>query len=266
MRPRDSPVPRTESGTPQDSRPAPLSRTPSTNTITQSRAYAQPTSIRTQGHRPGRPSISSPKPPTPTAPIAPSQDQNQILDQDSPDASALSSSSSSSSESDLEGPLHRSQLFKRPPRFEKKRPERLLSYDEETEDGDEGERIGNTSLPFAQAGAPLPSTTRGSSSKVPQDQPATPSRAGFEKRKEKDQAGDVSSSLASSASASDAPMKSPGPLSPRHRADLAKLNSPRRSGTGTAKSRKDGSEGTPSMGSSFSDIDGELCYLIANGQ
>jgi hypothetical protein len=67
----------------------------------------------------------------------------------------------------------------------------------------------------------------------------------------RDQAGDVSSSMASSAS--DAPPKPPGPLSPRHRAELAKL-SPRRAGT---RSRKDGSEGTPSMGSSFSDIDGK---------
>jgi hypothetical protein len=44
----------------------------------------------------------------------------------------------------------------------------------------------------------------------------------------------------------------PGPLSPRHRAELAKLND-RRMGP---RSKTGGSEGTPSMGSSFSDIDG----------
>jgi hypothetical protein len=39
-----------------------------------------------------------------------------------------------------------------------------------------------------------------------------------------------------------------------HRAALGRLGSPRRGGP---RSRIEGSEGTPSMGSSFSDIDGE---------
>lgn len=38
---------------------------------------------------------------------------------------------------------------------------------------------------------------------------------------------------------------------PNHRVELARLGSPRAMGL-----RKEGSEGTPSMGSSFSDIDG----------
>ena len=38
-----------------------------------------------------------------------------------------------------------------------------------------------------------------------------------------------------------------------HRAELGRLGSPRQKGP---RSRKEGSEGTPSMGSSFSDIDG----------
>lgn len=46
-----------------------------------------------------------------------------------------------------------------------------------------------------------------------------------------------------------------GPLSPRHRAELARL-SPRKQGTGSNGGQ--GSEGTPSMGSSFSDLDGEF--------
>jgi len=49
----------------------------------------------------------------------------------------------------------------------------------------------------------------------------------------------------------------PGPLSPRHRAELARLNDKR---TGP-RSKRDGSEGTPSMGSSFSDIDGKCGAL-----
>jgi hypothetical protein len=61
-------------------------------------------------------------------------------------------------------------------------------------------------------------------------------------------------------SASDAPQQqrpsamSPHALSPRHRAELARLN-PRRSASG-AGGKREGSDGTPSMGSSFSDLDG----------
>lgn len=65
--------------------------------------------------------------------------------------------------------------------------------------------------------------------------------------------------IASSAtsSASDAPSRgghgfSPSALSPRHRAELARL-SPGRSAAG---GKREGSDGTPSMGSSFSDLDG----------
>jgi len=44
-------------------------------------------------------------------------------------------------------------------------------------------------------------------------------------------------------------------LSPRRRAELAKLN-PR------VSKKKDGSDGTPSMGSSYSDLDGECYHYI----
>lgn len=63
--------------------------------------------------------------------------------------------------------------------------------------------------------------------------------------------------MTSSASASDAPgglqsaAKSPISLASNHRAELGRLGSPRSKGP---RSRKEGSEGTPSMGSSFSDI------------
>lgn len=46
-------------------------------------------------------------------------------------------------------------------------------------------------------------------------------------------------------------------LSPRHRAELARL-SPRSRG----RKGPDGSDGTPSMGSSFSDLDGEFLSLL----
>lgn len=52
------------------------------------------------------------------------------------------------------------------------------------------------------------------------------------------------------------PSAAKSPMSPAsdHRAALGRLGSPRRGGP---RSRIEGSEGTPSMGSSFSDIDGE---------
>jgi hypothetical protein len=51
-----------------------------------------------------------------------------------------------------------------------------------------------------------------------------------------------------------------GALSPRHRAELKRL-SPRGPGAGGAA---EGSEGTPSMGSSFSDLDGQFSFVIVS--
>jgi hypothetical protein len=231
----------------------PLSRTPSTNTITQSRAQTQTNQIRPSAQRSARPSITGQRPVISSAP--PPASQSQILSAGSPETSALSSSSSSS-DSD-EAPVHRSQLFKRPPRFQKQRPRGLLSYDEDADEGEDPADSGDVSLPFAQPrtatgggisggrkGGPNAADTARSTyaDKNRQGQPTRPESV------------DASSSLASSASDVPRPSKTgPGPLSPKHRAELAKL-SPRTPGT---KSKKDGSEGTPSMGSSFSDIDGE---------
>lgn len=179
--------------------------------------------------------------------------QKQDVDDDSPDSAALSPSSSSSSDSEMEAPLHRSQLFKRPPRFQKQRPRDLPSYDEDPDEADDPEHSDEILLPFAQpqrtpaAGENVlgnteagPSdTSRGVRQKIGQHQRVNSERT------------DASSSLASSASDAPKPKAGPGPISPRHRAELARL-SPR-----AARSRKDGSEGAPSMGSSFSDLDGE---------
>jgi hypothetical protein len=193
------------------------------------------------------------KPSAPNPPPA-AVSYSQVLEDDSADTVALSSSSSSSSDSGREGPAHRSQLFKRPPRFQKQRPRDLLSYDEDL-DEDDAERSGDVSLPFAQARRVNPTQGGVLPGKTPQTdyfgaQRPLQSTSSKQKQAAKSEGLDVSSSLASSAS--DAP-KPPGPLSPRHRAELAKL-SPRGPG---AKFKKEGSEGVPSMGSSFSDIDGE---------
>ena len=179
---------------------------------------------------------------------------------DSPDESDSSSSNSESSDYNLGGPAHRSQLFKRPPRFQKSRIPELLSYNDEGDEANRHDRNVVVAFPFAQSqkAAIAPGTTveRKSAEKYrnlaassiakrtditnTHDQPA------------KSEIVEASASFASSASEAPRPTSvRPGPLSPRHRAELARL-SPRRKG-----SRREGSEGTPSMGSSFSDIDGK---------
>lgn len=252
IRQRDSPVPRTDSNTPASAPPAPpLSRTPSTNTITQSRAYAQPGTIRTQPARPSRPSFTSPRTTAPKFSV--DQSQTESTELGSPSVAASSSSDSSSSESDLENPVHRSQLFKRPPRFQKQRGRELSTYDEDAEEDGDGDQSGEALLPFAQGlkdGPADSGTTREHSSDAPDNEGhGHPKSTGKQRFNKNPRTYDASSSLASSAS--DAPRPStagPGPISPRHRSELARL-SPR------GKGRKDGSDGTPSMGSSFSDID-----------
>lgn len=199
--------------------------------------------------------------------LTPRGTPSKPLDATSSDIAGSSSSSSSESDSDPDNPVHRSQLFKRPPRFRQQRPRELLSYDER-EDEDHGvENSATAPLPFARAhdasasrlddsAPPTPSTSR-------RQQPTTRMSDTRREQESKFQPLDVSSSMASSASDAPGPKASdrggpstanpgPGPLSPRHRAELAKLND-RRTGP---RSKTGGSDGTPSMGSSFSDIDG----------
>ncbi|KAH7079263.1 hypothetical protein BKA63DRAFT_508055 [Paraphoma chrysanthemicola] len=247
----------------------PLSRTPSTNTITQSRAHAQQLPTRTQSTRSvQRPSLSSPKPDErkmPSAPAPPSPLNDSVDSPDIPD----SSSSSSSSLSDTDHPAHRSQLFKRPPRFTQQRPKALSTFEE----GDGNPEIDDSgshdvpSLPFASAAKRQPSSSKYAQDtlfrtsikpeqKVLTDRSKTAAPTRQMSSDQQSQA--TASSMTTSASESDAPLpgKAAGkmPMSPQsnHRAELGRLGSPRQKGP---RSRKEGSEGTPSMGSSFSDID-----------
>lgn len=244
--------------------PAPaLTRTPSTTTITQSRAQTQQLPTRTLSARSTqRPNLArptkddrsvSPGTATHTAPQEPP---------DSPEIPA-SSSSSSSSLSDTDHPAHRSQLFKRPPRFQQKRPRELAPFAEGdgTQEGDETGSQGNTMLPFASAARRPSSTSRQG---LPEQDMRLADRqkestAAKQSSPHSQATTETASSMTSSASASDAPSVGPqaaakSPVSPNfsHRAVMASLGSPR----AQALRRKEGSEGTPSMGSSFSDIDG----------
>lgn len=138
--------------------------------------------------------------------------------------------------------MARSQAFRRPPHYAKTA---ARGYDDE--DDDEDAESSGGFLPFA-------TTATGSA-----DGAATiksPVKRVFEQRAV---APDSSASSASSAAAPPSSTKQreargdynqappASALSPRHRSELSKL-SPR--------VRKDGSEDTPSMGSSFSDLDG----------
>jgi hypothetical protein len=247
-----------------------LSRTPSTNTITQSRANTQQLPARTLSTRSvQRPNLVSPKPEDhrPSSAAAPPSPLKHPID--SPEIPA-SSSSSSSSLSDTDHPAHRSQLFKRPPRFKQQRPRDLSTFEEgdRVHDGDDSGSHGSPSLPFASVARQSANTkyahdTHYRSSSKPEQKvlqidrtrnmPATRQKS---VDSQSQTTTEVATSLTNSASESDVPVPpsaTKSPMSPvsNHRAELGRLGSPRQRGL-----RKEGSDGTPSMGSSFSDIDG----------
>ncbi|KAF2477303.1 uncharacterized protein BDR25DRAFT_300277 [Lindgomyces ingoldianus] len=272
IRHKDSPVLRGDSGAPAPS----LSRTPSTNTITQSRAQfqqAQQPHIRLALQPSARVGLSDQRPSTQAARSSSIEVEKERAGLEDPGIIESTSPSSSGSESGSEDPIHRSQLFKRPPRFRAQRPREHLAPVNEPYEGDEIEPSVNVSLPFANVTSsrtntsenafkdvlnpplfgrlrPTLSSTAQVSSKATGLKSGQPTKGPSASGKEK--TSDASSSIASSTS--DAPkssMTNSGPLSPKHRMELARL-SPKKRGL---KGRREGSEGTPSMGSSFSDID-----------
>ncbi|KAF2796077.1 hypothetical protein K505DRAFT_323594 [Melanomma pulvis-pyrius CBS 109.77] len=249
VRPRDSPVTRPDSGPPA---PPSLSRTPSTNTITQSRAFPpQAPLIRTGLQRPAPPNPTNTKRLDQASTIPSSKGNQSESFRGASSDIAGSSSTSSSEDSGPENPMHRSQLFKRPPRFRQQRSRDLLSYDERLE-GDDPENSATARLPFARAPEGAATQRKGVGNAPSASKRKQPTLRDSDMAREQEAKFDLSSSMASSAS--DAPKASSGGPSapgPQHRAELAKLND-RKTGP---RSKNDGSEGTPSMGSSFSDID-----------
>lgn len=243
-----------------------LSRTPSTTTITQSRTQVQ-APARTQSTRSShRPNLTSRKsedqPPVAATSPPPSYGKDQADSPDVPDTS----SSSSSSLSDTDHPAHRSQLFKRPPRFKQQRPRDLGPF-EEVDVALEGENSGSQGspiLPFASAarrpvtGNKHAQNTVFRTSGKPEHNVLQSDRGVREpplRQKSIDQQSQATTETASSMTSSGGLQSAArSPLSPpdNHRAELARLGSPKSRGP---RSRKEGSEGTPSMGSSFSDID-----------
>lgn len=245
--------------TPRSSKPF-LSRNPSTNTITQSRA--QPSSPRQGSLRALRGSSGSQRrPPRPTLNIESSQEgeDESAVRHDGADVSQ--------SESDVEpSTLARSSKVTRRPPLGKKPTFSGVGADSDGDvDEDDEESSGEGYLPFAAAASSKPlsrddpaATLRGS----PKRQTATPHmQAGSNKSKTvKPPPPESSESSASSAqprtqsqddltdrnaSKGTRAPRQRGPLSPKQRAQLAQLSPP----------YKSGSEASPSMGSSFSDLD-----------
>jgi hypothetical protein len=182
------------------------------------------------------------------------------------------SSSGSSSSPDTDHPAHRSQLFKRPPRFKQQRPRDLSDFQEDAGvPGFEGSSSHDTSsLPFAS------SSRRSAITRHVQD---THYRTDSNQRQEmlqnnrfrnthtRQQESVDNRSHATMgkeppvtlpASEDDVPAQPsaariPTPAQANYRAEIGKADSPKPTGP---RSAKEPSEGTPSMGSSFSDIDG----------
>lgn len=247
IRPRDSPIPRTGESAPSTPRPGAqgISRPPSTTTATQSRAFPPPPSPRQPVQRSFRTAnVSAPRKidttSLPTAPEATS--------------TASSPAEDSSSSSSDEAPLHRSNIFRRPnPRFQPHKKSALGTLISDEASGSDDEEsptfLPSTKSPTSVSSRVDPSATlRGvgkekSKHESGRSSPDKAHLATVDKGKQK-----ASSTTSSTHSA---PPPVPTALSPHHRAELARL-SPRK------QSRHDGSDGTPSMGSSFSDLEGKL--------
>ncbi|KAK1060119.1 hypothetical protein LTR74_012138 [Friedmanniomyces endolithicus] len=237
--------------TPRSAHPA-ISRTPSTTTVTQSRLLAG-SSGKQPLQRPFRTSSESQRrPPAISRPAGTAQDDEYALGHDG----------QSESESEEEPSMARSRkaVVTRKPAL------RALSSDGDAED-DEDDSSGGY-LPFAATVKAAKVDTRPASNDPSKRHSGGQQQTGpaSAPRKPKETRAPAPESSASSASSAKPPPSSsdralsnerpPGPISPHHRAQLAHANlSPRY----RRREGREGSEGTgsPSLGSSFSDLDGD---------
>lgn len=233
----------------------PISRTPSSTTVTQSKLMGSRTQ-QTQ-HRGLRGSSGSTRKPPPAASIASSRDEYYE------DAVEHEGHSDSNSESEDEPPsaLARSQAFRRPPPMTSKKAKPTLTDlasegDDEDAGDDDDESSNGGYLPFAAASSSKPSDPAATLGKNDRPIPAPVTAS----RQERDHPIRTNTTASSQSSASSNPQQPgtsrrrasydsssatrPGPLSPRHRAQLASVSP-----------QSKASAGSPSMGSSFSDLD-----------
>lgn len=217
--------------------------------------------VNTQANVAGSPHLPIPSSPEP-------RDRHNELRASSASARSealSSSSSSSSSDSEPRQATTKSQLFPRRPHFTSQTaPSHQLDNGEADDDDDDEESP--AFLPFS---APAPrSPTQDPSATLRIDTPTSPAQnpaMNQPTRSKRPQTTHSSASSASSAAAVASPgtqvdgppaQRPPGPLSPRRAAELAAL-SPRRRALA-----REGSDGTPSMGSSFSDLDGAYFFSV----
>ncbi|KAK5163388.1 uncharacterized protein LTR77_010761 [Saxophila tyrrhenica] len=213
---------------PRTQRPG-VSRTPSTSTVTQSRAFASGSRRPSQTY--SRSNLTSKRPTT-------AEEDDSALGHDG------TSESESEDEPSRRPPWHRSPLSKTPPMG-------TLSSDGDVEDDDDDDSGGF--LPFAarpdDEDDPTATLTTPPSQQPTSNRPAASSTS-------RPQPPDSSASSNTSSQPSNpgpprtaqTTLSSPDTLSPQQRAQLSRL-SPR------YRNAVSGSEGSPSMGSSFSDLD-----------
>ncbi|KAM7208915.1 autophagy-related protein 29 [Naviculisporaceae sp. PSN 640] len=246
---KDSPLPRNEgtrSPTPAKAGPSgrpQLSRNSSGGTAVAPVPSAKPPSRLSDPHR-RRLSIITPGSATPIPQEADPSSPNPT-DSARSTSPALSSSSSSSSSDAIE-----SRIIRRPPRFQTDDGGGDLGDDDEAEPA---------FLPFkpkdststASSGQDLGATLRGDARDgFGRRLPKTSGRSHRDQLLHHSQTSDSSTSSAAMVRRPTGDRKIPGPLSPRRTAELAG-----RSPSGNKGKSREGSDGTPSMGSSFSDLD-----------
>lgn len=217
-------------------------------------------------------SLKSETPPLSKGSRQPSNEFVPALD----DPQGYSSSSSSDSEDDMT--MAKSQAFKRPPPFLSSKAN--IVYGHESRDGDEDEDEDDESPAFLPALEPEKPAGEGSRvTPVPTDRPSISSRhtapnpashphAPQEKRPPAVHAPVTMATSravpAGQVSVHNAGRRTPqqrarGLASPRRATDLPVRSPGHRGSIPSNNSGRPGSDGTPSMGSSFSDLDGGAC-------
>jgi len=251
---KDSPLPRNDANTPDTPIKSSLGMRPqgSRNSSSNTTVLAQNQSGAKGGARPGSPRSHRHRLsvfPTTTATTNPESAPSP--GPASPSSARSSSPASSSSSSPVE-----SRIIRRPPRFQPQEGIGPFADDEEAEPA---------FLPFKPQSSGV-----SSGSKTTQDLGATlrgdardfarrlPKGPGRDKAHQSQTSDSSTSSTAMVPRRSASDRKPPGPLSPRRTTELSG-RAAGASGKGKGYSR-DGSDGTPSMGSSFSDLDGESIY------
>ncbi|RDL36209.1 Uncharacterized protein BP5553_06821 [Venustampulla echinocandica] len=237
---KDSPFPKGDAPTPSAlgrTIAPPISRTSSANTTITARNFNQISSH----PAPTRPSLS-PNPKSRPSSIA--VDPRASSQSPVPEDSLTSPSASSSDSSSDSSPPAQSRLLRRPPRFTSKKLEQ--SDDDDDDDGPAFMPVAGVSQ---AAHHDLSDTLRGDAQNISR---RTPSHGHH--KKPADASSITQRSQTSDSSASSTAHRRPEPLT-RGGSGRQRLTGPLSPRRTVALKAREGSDGTPSMGSSFSDLD-----------